>query len=35
MNFRGIQGRTSQTILGNIPLTISPIGSIVKFARIV
>ena len=31
----GIQGAASQTVLGNIALTISPIGSIVKSARIV
>ena len=35
MNPRGIQGAASQTILGNITPTISPIGSIVKSARIV
>ena len=35
MNPRGVQRPASQTILGNIIPTISPIGSIVKSARIV
>ena len=35
MNSRGVQGAASQTILGNITPTISPIESIVKSARIV
>ena len=35
MNPRGVQESASQTILVNITPTISPIGSIVKSARIV
>jgi hypothetical protein len=35
MNSRDVQGAASQTILGNITPTISPIESIVKSARIV